>query len=354
MSFTLDDAVADHERERTAEVTRFSRACEWTGVSDTNRAAWLEMRKTMLTASDMAAIIGEHPRKDAFTVYVEKTNPIVPETITIDDPRFWGSKLEQPILQIAAEYYGWVYRRGGFLLRSRKHPILGCTLDAEIKRSEIEGWVSYEGKTSKLEKDWDEDSGLIPRHVLVQKQTQLLVIENDVGVVFGLLQGCRPSLQDINAYAKFQDLLVSTAEWFMELIRRGEPPTPTAKARDALKRLYPDENGEVAHLGIEQVEWTREIQEIKAQMKTLDARRGELTNMLRQTIGHATFGELPERVDGFAGWKWSTDKNGSRNLRAVKRIGNGQRILPAPVSLEALPEHSLIEKYATNRRRSRR
>ena len=65
---------------RTEDVTAFHRAAEWTGITSKDRAGWLDLRQTMLTASDVAPVLNldDSPkafRKSAIAVYVEKVTP---------------------------------------------------------------------------------------------------------------------------------------------------------------------------------------------------------------------------------------------------------------------------------------
>lgn len=346
----------------TELVTHFSDACEFVGVTDSDREAWLEARRSMLTASDMAAILGEDPYRDAWDVYVEKTMPPGPDVpLDIGDPRFWGKVLEQPIAEAVCRYYGWEFHRGGALLRSRLHSWLGCTLDAEIFRDWTEGWLPWEGKTSRVPKGWDEDSGELPPRVLVQAQVQLVVTRAPRNIVFGLLQGSTPHQLPIEPDDEFHAIVIEEGERFMDLVKRGEPPTPTAKSRRAIERLYPDDDGTAVHLPIEAVEWTREVQELAAMIRELEDRKEAFRNRLRASIGHAAHGILAEPVGGKACWSWKRSKGAeTRTLRELNRAPPNLSLLPAPAPLELgelidlSPSRATTTPINRKRRRARR
>jgi len=346
------------ERLNTAMVTHFSESCEWTGVRDTDRAGWLALRRELFTASDVAAIMGEDPRRDAFDVYVSKvTAPPPAEKLALNDPRLWGKALELTIAHTVADYHGWEIQDGGYLLRSRKHPQIGATLDAEVRRSESEGWLPYEGKTSRMPRDWSESDGSLPTHILIQAQVQLLVTGAPCNIVFALLFGSQPVMVPVYPYPEFHSILADQVEWMADLVTRGEPPTVTARSADSLRRLYPNDNSSTVPLPIEAIEWTREVQQIAAHVTELDARKDMLRNQLRLAIGPATYGELPEPVGGKGAWKWGVNSAGSRSLLAVKAApgaSSGRNLLDAPVQTHALPEADLISKYSTRRRTARR
>lgn len=356
--------------DSTESVTHFSEAAEYTGVRDRRDAGgdpdpeWLEIRRTLITASDMAAILGENPRRCALDVWLDKTTELrEPEVIDIHDPRFWGAKLEQPILEIAAEYHGWRYQRGGYLLRSRACPIIGATLDAEIDRNDGLGWLDYEGKTTRIPSGWDEETQDLPMHVLVQAQTQLFVTRAPLAVVFALLQGSRPVCIEVEPSPEFHEALVEHAEWFLDLVRRLVPPPPddSLASRRALERMYADCDGSAVPLPREAVDWTREYQGLAEWRRAIESRRLELGNMLRAHIGHATHGLLPEPVGGKSCWRWRKNKHGqTRVLTPLKHAPTGLRALP-PVEvpqladiLERSVEHFSHSSIKRTRRKARR
>lgn len=360
-----------------ALVTHFEEHAEYTGVMSDDRPGWLALRKTMVTASDVAAILGEDQHRSALSVYVDKiTERQEPEQIGLDDPRFWGNVLEQPVLRAVAAFYGWEYFAGGALLRSRRHPHLGATLDAEINRGR--GWEVMEGKTTRVPRGWDEESGELPTRVLIQTQVQLLVTGAEVDVVFALLQGSRPVQIEVHPSPEFHAVIVEETERFMDRLARMDPPPPdhTESSKQALARLYPKDVGAGVILPAEAGDWTREIKEINARAAELKKRKDELSNMLRAAIGSATYGVLPDALDdGQRAWKHALEErpehtvsaSSSRVLRAIKKVPpiplatslgpDGVPALPARSIEDLLRASSLGEPAnvsAPRRRRARR
>ncbi len=322
-----------------ALITHFDEHAEFTGVRDDDREGWLALRKTMLTASDAAALFGVDPRKDALTVYADKvTERKAPEDVGIDSPMWWGKVLEQPILSSVAAYHGWDYHRGGALLRSRKHPWLGCTLDAEFDRGQ--GWEDMEGKTSQVPMGWDEDAGEMPTKILIQVQHQLLVTGAQRALVFALLQGARPCMIDVDPSPSFHARLIEVSEEFMDRVKRLDAPDVTWKSKTALERLYPKEEGHTVNLPDKALIWTRQLQKISETEGRLKKRSDELKNELRKSIGDATFGLLPDAVGGKSCWKWCVEHKDEYVVRA-----QDNRIL------RALKEHP-AEKKSRSRRRA--
>jgi predicted phage-related endonuclease len=323
----------------TERVTNFGEHATWTGVHSADRAAWLELRRKLVTASDVAAIMGEDDFRCPLDVYVDKRMPRPVERLALDDPRFLGAVVEQPILQAVAEYHGWKYHRGGALLRSRKHPRIGATLDAEVERGDGV-WCALEGKTTELAGSWDEETGQLPTRVLIQAQSQLLVTGAPVNIVFAWLRRWKTATIEVYPNPALHSIMVEYVERFLDLVDRETPPPPdgTEASTNALGRLYPKDNGEAVRLPPESVNWTEEIAELTAQQKELKRREVELRNLLRSSIGNATFGVLPHAVNGAECWRWQKQGE-SRVLRTIKRAP-----LVDPQQLpDAVPDRSLEE-----------
>lgn len=351
--------------DRTPEVTHFAEAARWTGVMSNDRDAWLQLRRSMLTASDVAAVLGADDHRDGFDVYVDKvTERKEPEVITLDDPRFWGNVLEQPVLRAVANYYGWGYHPGGALLVSRAYPWLGATLDAEIDRGA--GWVDLEGKTTRVPRFWNEEEERLPLRVLVQVQAQLLVTGAPMAVVFALLQGSKPCQIDVYPHDELLKTIVDVSDAFMANVKDLQPPEPTDKSSRTLARLFPENQDGIVQLPAEAVDWTREMRAVQATIKEANARVEELKNKLKACIGSATLGELPEAVDGKKFWRWQTQKTPAysveeRSSRVLLQIRGPEQHQAAPVAAApvVIPSndaelHTETMRFRTGRRRARR
>lgn len=301
----------------TDKHTHFGDSCVFTGATDDRRISWQEERRKYLTASAMAAVLGQDDYNDAYDVFIEKTQPIIRPEPTIEDGGiFWGKVLEQPILTTAAKAYNWRYRAGGSLLRSRKYPLLACTLDAEIDRGEGRGWGVLEGKTTVLIGQWNEKQGELPSRVLIQAQHQLLVTSAPYCVVFALLNGSRKCMIEIEPSAEFFAMIIDEAEAFHEMLLAGEKPTPTHRAHVAER--FPRDNGSTIQLPLDFVEVSRDYFSTLEAITKLEQRAEGLKNRIRDAMGEATYGALAEPVEGKTLWRWQVEGKGSRVLRPLK------------------------------------
>lgn len=350
-------------------VTHFAEHAEYTGVMADDRPGWLALRRTMVTASDVAAILGEDVgptgkiRRAALDVFVEKTvdQPDAPQPIT--SPAFWGVVVEQPVLSAVARYYGWPYMRGAALLRSRRHPHLGATLDAEVEATGA--WRVFEGKTTQIPRGWNEKAKQLPTTVLIQVQTQLLVTQAPSAIVFALLQGCRPVRIEIEPSPALHQIIVEHTEAFLDRVRRFDAPLPQqgCSAAKALGRLYPSGDGSVINLPAEAVEWTRERMAIAAEMRRLESRKTYLADRVRHAMGSCSWGVLPEPVGGKRAWSWQGEARRRKLVATKLPPGMAARALPAregdplveqlAASVEANTNVTRI-RFGTKRRRASR
>lgn len=296
--------------DRSDDVTAFSTHAVWTGVKDTDRDLWLEMRRKLVTASEVPALLGLSPREDALDIYASKLVAPKPDVYHgLNDRRTWGKALESGVAYEVARAKGWErLRMSGALLVSRDLPILGCTQDAEVLERYGGDWASYEGKTVEVYRaeGWDEEKGRMPDHVIAQVQSQQFVTGAPRSHVTCLVGLSRLVLIDMYPEPDFFALIRDAVEDMALRLEKLDPPPATWRSRQALKALYPEESGETIVLPKEAVEWSRELDEIAPKLKLLEQRKDELRNLLAQAIGNATIGILPTPLESVAQWSYST------------------------------------------------
>lgn len=115
------------------------------------RRRWLAYRRTILTATDVPAILGLDPNKSAWSVWVEKVTGAEPEDPTsngverVDQPTeamTWGNLLEEPVaLEVGRRTGRRIVDHGRFSIFTNSDlPVpLGVTLDREIMQPECLG-----------------------------------------------------------------------------------------------------------------------------------------------------------------------------------------------------------------------
>lgn len=140
-----------------------------------NREQWLEMRRGMICASDVAALVGASKWGDQYTVWADKTGRVAPSATTRAQAR--GLIFEDPILELWAKHdadFPIEFRRMG-LMRSRLWPHLGATVD-RVSICPL-GRCLAEVKSAADTQQWEDDE--VPVEYQFQGQTQLAVTGRD-------------------------------------------------------------------------------------------------------------------------------------------------------------------------------
>ena len=323
--------------DRTREVTHFYEKARWLEVMSTDRTPWLLARSRLVTASGVAALLGLHPRLDSLGLYAEMVmqQPVNDVQLGLSSPITWGSALEEAVCTTAAKHLDWDLTMSGALLVSRAHPDIGATLDAEAVENKTGNPFVCECKTTSAFKfkDWDDETGRAPDHILIQAQSQLLVTGADLCCVICLIGGQRFCKVDVYPSDELQAMIVENVEEFMERVRQCDPPPPTFRSKDAIKLLYPQDDGSIVQLPPESAEWLAEYQNLTDQIKEATQNKEDFGNKLRAAIGEATFGILPCEVGGKNVLKFALEHRNeyhveaqdNRILRQLKQLGKGKK-----------------------------
>lgn len=169
-----------------------------------DRESWLEGRRGLLTASDVAAIVGLIDQwKTSDDLYNEKTGLVKPKDISGQDNVIFGSLAEKNIRDIFALEFKNRYNVEHYpfdILVSDEHSFLGATLDGELEYIgedrevvSVTGYRDimkksnrgvYEVKTStvRTKRDLEFWTNRIPDHYFAQHCIQLYVTGYQFGI----------------------------------------------------------------------------------------------------------------------------------------------------------------------------
>ena len=253
---------------------------------DTDRANWLELRRTGIGASEMAAILGESTWGSALSIYTGKVHDTTDDLADVEAVE-WGKRLEQTILEAYRERTGRHAERSGQLLRSLKYPWAMCTLDGLTWENEPPGWPLEIKNASEWKKgDWEEGP---PRPYLIQVYHQMLVTDEPKATVACLLGGNRLVWQDVERDESEVRRIVHAGEEFWNRVQRRIPPEPDGSDASgrALARLYPADDGSIVELEGDYADILDELEAAKADQKEAEERRTELEQRLKARIGTA-------------------------------------------------------------------
>lgn len=267
-----------------------------------DREAWLKRRVAGIGASEVAAVLGISPYSSPLNVYAAKRG--ITEDAEPTERMRWGSRLEATILHGLAEERGrheW-HEIDGRLLRSKAHPFMLATPDGWlVPRPEGEP-LMVEVKNSDRGEKWDE----VPAHVWCQAQAQMLVTGEARVLVAVLIRGNDLRQFPVERDPGFINDMVEACRIFWHRVEAGEPPPPDgseATAR-ALRRLYPEDSGEVVALPAEVHPLADERAELVAKIKAQESRQEEIDNTIKAAMKTAAKALLP---DG-SGFRWHTEQ----------------------------------------------
>lgn len=162
------------------------------GEFEVGSAEWLELRRTGITGSDIASIVGVSKWTSALACWAKKTGKI-PDDAGQSEVMFWGSTLEPVIREHFIRSHGWdVVEVGTYAHKDRPWQLANA--DGIIQRPDG-SLALLEIKTARFEDDWrvpaeGELGGAegVPRYYRTQIQHYLDVFglaEAYVAVLFG-------------------------------------------------------------------------------------------------------------------------------------------------------------------------
>lgn len=189
-----------------------------------NRTEWLEARRQCLTGTDVAAVLGLHPRRGPWDVLEDKRG-LAPEFA--DNERMeWGRRLEGVVIDAVCERLGCVNESFGFV----HHGWMGGTPDAVLTFTD-DVMAVLEVKTADRSQahHWGADGdacadGTAPAHY----RAQLLWYCRLVGVTRGylavLLGGNELRILCYDEDVSVADVVVDYCrEWWLRHVVAGEP-----------------------------------------------------------------------------------------------------------------------------------
>jgi predicted phage-related endonuclease len=276
-----------------------------------NRAAWLNSRRSCLGASDSPAIFGVgYLGQSPITVWDSKVNEPREEARWAESKRLKIGLLIQPALRaIFTEETGFtVTNPGDFtLVRHPEIPWLAASLDAEVEHPDF-GIIPLELKnvSTFMRDEWDDEDP--PLKHQVQVQHQIAVMGTSHGYLMGLIGGNEPVIKLVPRNERFIAVMLPKLEEFWGYVERRElPPVDSSQATaQLLARLYPESNGQTITLPEEAAEWDAELARAKADAKDAEERATKYANLIKASIGEATFGQLPGGCS--YSWKEQTRK----------------------------------------------
>ena len=258
---------------------------------------WIEEHSQYIGASGMSCIMGLSPFKSQLQYYLEYTGVVAPEDISDNEWVKWGQRLESVIAEAACEALGvQAMEICGDLRVSTKLPWACSTPDVTC----ADGYDLQVKNVNAYRSD-EFSAGGMPEWLRIQLHHEMLVSGHDRihwGVLIGgnhLVWGTLLRDQDTI------EQLIRAGGDFIARTKNDDPPLPDGSdsATDALKALYPSDDGSVVELAHNFVELSQERLEWKKAEAAAKTRIKEIDNLIKAAIGPARVGVLPGGLGEF-------------------------------------------------------
>ena len=204
------------------------------GITQKQRA----LRRRYVGASDVAAIVGEDPFRNAWDVWAEKVLDLDEDEQTENEAIAIGNYAEDGVLRWGADLLGVKIKRNQW--RVHKNGLQSANLDAQIMGKP---WV-MEAKTTSDNSQWGEPyTNEIPSRVLIQVQQQMACVNAELALIPVLLPVFgRMSLRmyEVARDPMLQEVIeCEVAEfWHRYVVEKVEPPdvVPSKRTLQRIRR----------------------------------------------------------------------------------------------------------------------
>ncbi len=263
-----------------------------------DRQRWLNARRPYIGASDIAALVGEHPFLTAAELAAAK--------LTGDPGKDNGAMRRGRYLEDAVASW-WADERGVKLQEPGQLYIYGDTVCATLDRrvagdTDIVEIKSAHGYRAEPERHW-----------IHQVQAQMLCTGAPRAHIVALDSSMDLKTWTIDADPEHGQTLYRAAAAFLQYIHKGEMPPDVILTYRAAATLHPDVVTEVVELDDESVSWCRQLGQLQSRISNLQADGDMLKGMIGDRLGDAAEGVHDGRR--IVTWRSTT-----RNLVDINRL----------------------------------
>lgn len=263
---------------------------------------WLKLRKSGIGASDAPAVCGASEYGTALQVYLRKKDRI-PDVDDTQDAIRMGHLLEPVIWQRFNELTNIkVVQSPVGMIRHPEHEFMFATPDAVLE-DDVDGVHVGESKATswRVAHRLGTDPDDVPSEWMVQVQHQLAVTGASVGRMAVLLDGRTLLNYRIERNQALIDAIIDAEKEFWERIKNNDPPEPDYKhstCLDLIRQVFGDVSDyHVAELSDEDYECWKQAQELKRQIKVLQAEVDRLQNPAKYHMGEAVVAVFGSKKD---------------------------------------------------------
>jgi len=241
---------------------------------------WLEWRKTGITASEIAAILGLSPYKTPWQVWAEKTGLIPPGDLSKNPFVAAGVALEDTARQLFEQRHNDILLP--FCVKSVEHPFLKASLDGLSQNNEpVELKVPSESTWEKVNTDGENSEAY--QLYYPQVQHQMLVTGASRGWLVFYRDGALREFC-IEPDPAMQDVIVKTASAFWQsIVDENEP------AKDPERDVFhpnDDERAQWEPAAESWLECSAELKSLEQRGKEVKAEQTRQLDIMKSLMGH--------------------------------------------------------------------
>lgn len=262
----------------------------------------LEERRSAVGGSDLAAILGVDPYKQAIDIFYDKRPDLVAEHGFV--PRVVegmaadrGNLFEEPIAKLYEIVTGKKVRKSHVRHVHDKHPWLAANIDRTIV-GEPDSGLEIKSVTHYLARLWG-DSGTdeVAEYYLPQVHQYMLVLDKSMWELAALIGVDDLRIYDIARDPEMDELIIDvTHDFWHNNVLKGVPPEVDMNHKrvgDLLKRMHPGTNGEEITLDEEAAHWHHVMLEAKKKASEYEAAAKCANNHLKLLAGDASKIRIP-------------------------------------------------------------
>jgi putative phage-type endonuclease len=253
-----------------------------------------ELRRKHIGSSDMAAILGIDPFRNAYDVWLEKTGKVDSSDISSEAAEI-GNALETGILNLAERRLGKILRNQYRSAKDKRGLPLGANIDGLVIASNEPIDAKTSGITGPLFGNWgDEGTDQVPDHIITQAHVHMLCVDKDICHIAAVLGGRGFQLFHVPEDKELRNIICEKAiEFWDKHVQADVPPANVTPSALMIKRIIREPNS-VVDVPDELVQKWLDAQQAKRDAeKMCDAAQAEVLTALGQAeCGNCSFGQV--------------------------------------------------------------